>query len=109
MESQVRHAGRVKPFENFFLVDTCSDGVGGGLGAWQVAARWSMADFADRDILGGIGTTGTLGVNWYWTPYARMQFNYLYGDIQANDLNAATGAPPYGHFQAVTARFMVDY
>ena len=32
--------GKVKPFENFFMVDTCDGCSGGGWGAWQVAARY---------------------------------------------------------------------
>lgn len=101
--------GRVEPFENFFLVDRCRGGVGSGMGAWQVAARWSYADFADEDILGGVGESATLGLNWYWTPYARMQFNYIYGEIDQNAGNAPTGAPAFGNYQILGTRFMVDF
>ncbi len=101
--------GRVKPFENFFLVDRCSGGTGHGMGAWQLAARWSYADFSDQDIQGGEGESITAGLNWHWTPYARMQFNYIYGEIENNDLNAAAGAPNYGHYQIIGTRFIVDF
>ncbi|TWT96815.1 Phosphate-selective porin O and P [Botrimarina colliarenosi] len=100
---------RITPFENFFLVDTCRGGCGHGMGAWQIAARWSYADFADQDIQGGVGESFTLGLNWYWTAYSRMQFNYLYGEIDQNDLNAAAGAPNFGNYQVLGARFMVDF
>ncbi len=99
---------RVEPFENFFLVDTCCDGVRGGWGAWQVAARYSMCDYSDNDIQGGIGESFTLGMNWHWNPWARMQFNYIYGNIYANDLNAVNGINS-GDYQVVGARFMVDF
>jgi len=102
--------GRPKPFENFFLVDTCNDGIRGGWGAWQIAARWSMGDLSDDDIQGGVGESVTFGVNWYWNPYARMQFNYGYGNVYNNDLNAdlVTGVN-FGHYQVLGARFMVDF
>lgn len=101
--------GRVKPFENFFLVDTCRDGVQGGLGAWQIAARYSYADFADDDILGGEAESFTAGLNWHWTPYSRMQFNYIYGEIENNADNAPAGAPDFGDYHIIGTRFMVDF
>lgn len=101
--------GRVIPFENFFLVDRCCGGTGGGMGAWQVALRWSYADFSDDDIQGGVGESLTAGLNWHWTPYSRMQFNYIYGDIEQNDLNAAAGAPNFGTYHILGTRIMVDF
>lgn len=99
--------GRIKPFEDFFLVRTCDGGLGRGWGAWQLAARWSYADFNNDDILGGEGESLTLGLNWYWTAYARMQFNYIMGEI---DNNAVTrGVPLSGDYEIVGARFMVDF
>jgi phosphate-selective porin OprO/OprP len=95
---------RVKPLENFFLVDRCSGGHGHGWGAWQVAARYSYADFNDHDIFGGIGKSFTFGLNWHWTPYSRMQFNYIIGDIedQSTDLIDA-------NYHIIGSRFMVDF
>ncbi|MCA9260381.1 MAG: ATPase, partial [Planctomycetales bacterium] len=101
--------GRVKPFENFWLVDTCCDGVRSGWGAWQVALRWSWLDLVDDDIRGGVGHSVTAGLNWHWTPYSRMQFNYIYGNIEENDINAAGGGPNYGHYSIIGTRFMVDF
>ncbi|WP_425400959.1 OprO/OprP family phosphate-selective porin [Aeoliella sp.] len=100
--------GRVKPFENFFLVDTCCDGVRGGWGAWEVAVRFSRLDLSDNDIQGGIGESVTFGMNWYWNPNARMQFNYIYGNIWDNADNAVGGID-YGDYQILGARFMVDF
>ena len=64
--------GRVEPFENFFHVETCEGCTKRGMGAWQVAARLSHANFNDGDILGGIGSNLTLALNWYWNAHARM-------------------------------------
>ncbi len=99
---------RVIPFENFFLVDTCGDGVRGGWGAWQIAARFSAVDLSDNDIQGGIGRSFTAALNWHWNPWARMQVNYLYGDIYDNAFNAVGGID-FGNYQIVGARFMVDF
>ncbi|HEY3392145.1 MAG TPA: porin, partial [Lacipirellulaceae bacterium] len=84
------------------------DGVRSGCGAWQVAARWSYGDLADDDILGGVGESFTFGLNWLWNPWARMQFNYIYGDIHDNALNAAGGVD-FGHYHILGTRFMVDF
>ena len=105
---------RIKPFENFFLVDTCCDGVQGGWGAWQIAYRWSYADFNDDNIQGGRGTSHTLGLNWYWNAYARMQFNAIYGEIDDAAINDGdnTGNPAdalSGNYTLLGARFMVDF
>lgn len=107
--------GRIKPFENFFLVDTCCDGVRGGWGAWQLAYRYSYANFNDNDINGGIGNSHTLGLNWYWSPYARMQFNAIYGTIDdrnvlddADDPASSLGTFS-GDYSILGARFMVDF
>lgn len=104
--------GRVKPFENFFLVNTCCDGVKGGWGAWQVAYRMSYANFSDADVLGGRGFSHTLGLNWLWNPYARMQFNAIYGEIDDregfDDANNSLG-PVAGNYTILGTRFMVDF
>ena len=95
---------RLKPFENFFAVRDCDQKVKRGLGAWQVAARYSFADLTDQDIIGGQGDSLTLATNWYWNPYARMQFNWISGEINR---------PPFtdvgGKYQSVGVRFMVDF
>jgi phosphate-selective porin OprO/OprP len=100
--------GRTKPLENFFLVRTCDGGCGHGWGAWQIAARYSYGDFSDRDIGGGIGESLTLGLNWWWNPYARVQFNYIYGEIKDRDIT------PYfaendGWYNIFGTRFMCDF
>lgn len=108
---------RIKPLENFFLVDTCNDGVRGGWGAWQIAYRISYADFNDDNIFGGRGLSHTLGVNWYWNAYARLQFNAIYGEIEDaaisdgdnnNDVAAVIPARS-GDYTILGMRAMVDF
>lgn len=62
--------GRVKPSHNF--------GKGGGLGAWEIAGRWSYLDLNDNDIQGGRLNNLTAGLNWYLNPYTKFQMNYIY-------------------------------
>jgi phosphate-selective porin OprO/OprP len=97
---------RVVPYENFFLVDRCDGGVGGGCGAWQVALRLSYLDLTDHDILGGIGESVTLGLNWYWNPYARLQFNYSYGQIYDHE---PVAGQTFGDYHIVGTRLNIDF
>lgn len=97
---------RIKPFENFFLVNTCRDGVRGGWGAWQIAYRYSYADLSDDNILGGVGSSHTFGLNWYWTAYSRMQFNAIYGEI---DEHQPVAGLTVGNYTILGTRFMVDF
>ncbi|WP_350208801.1 porin [Botrimarina sp.] len=99
---------RVVPNENFYLVDTRC-GVKKGLGAWQVALRWSYLDLADGDIRGGDGQALTAALNWHWTPYAKLQFNYINGQINDNGANAPPGAPAFGDYEILGMRFAVDF
>ena len=111
---------RIKPIENFFLVDTCNDGVQGGWGPWQVAYRVSYADFNDENIFGGRGLSHTFGLNWYWNAYSRMQFNAIYGEIDdaaisdGDNTRLSDGTTPpasilSGNYAVLGMRFMVDF
>ena len=96
--------GRVKPYENFFSVRDHEGNRAFGLGAWQIAARYSYADLDDGDIDGGVGESFTLGLNWWWNPNARMQFNYLVGQIDRDII-----PDDQGNYQILGARWMVDF
>ncbi|MDP6630526.1 MAG: porin [Kiritimatiellia bacterium] len=48
----------------------------GGMGAWEVAARYSRLDL-DDGILGGTEDNVTVGLNWYVNAYTRFMFNYV--------------------------------
>ncbi|MGV0005460.1 MAG: OprO/OprP family phosphate-selective porin [Candidatus Porifericomitaceae bacterium WSBS_2022_MAG_OTU9] len=49
----------------------------GGIGAWQVAARYSSIDLTDQGIAGGEQDNITLGVNAYLTPIIRVAADYI--------------------------------
>ncbi len=98
--------GRVKPFENFFLVDRCKGSRGHGWGALQVAARFSYLDLSDDDILGGVGSNFTAALNWFWTSHSKVQLNYIYGDIRDH---ADVGGFTAGTYNVYGLRYMVDF
>jgi phosphate-selective porin OprO/OprP len=61
----------------------------GGWGAWQVALRYSSADFTDTNVnvFGGEEDNLTVGLNWYPTPTLKFMANY----VTVLDLDRATG------------------
>ncbi len=103
---------RVKPFENFFVVDRCTGGTGRGWGALGMGLRADYLDLSDSDIRGGQGYALTAGLNWYWTAYSKIQANMVMGEIE----NAGQGrsAVPLaagidGDFSILGFRYMIDF
>jgi phosphate-selective porin OprO/OprP len=50
----------------------------GGIGAWEVAMRYSSLDLNDGAIEGGEADSMTLGLNWYPVPMLRFSANYVH-------------------------------
>ena len=74
-----RHAGVhtwMDVDEEFFLVRQ-GRRVAYGLGAWELAARYSNIVLNDKNIQGNNLTDFTVGLNWYLNKYTRMKFNYI--------------------------------
>jgi phosphate-selective porin OprO/OprP len=82
--------GRVKPNKNF--------GKDKGAGAWEVALRYSDADFNSKDILGGEQQDITLGVNWYLNPVTRVMLNNVFANIK-----------DVGNVNVFEVRFQIDF
>lgn len=105
--------GRVKPLENFFIVERCRGGIGKGMGALSVGLRYDYLDLVSSDIQGGVGDAWTLGVNWYWTAYSKLQTNLTWGEIdQAGEGQAQSpGLAPdvSGDFGVLGMRYMIDF
>ena len=64
----------------------------GGLGAWQLAMRFSSIDLTDEDINGGEQQAMTLGLNWFPAPNLRFIANYV--NILDVDGGPASGDEP---------------
>lgn len=89
---------RVKPNNNFDLQ--------GGLGAWEIAVRWSYLDLNDGGIDGGEETNYTVGVNWYLNPALRVMVNYVYGNVEDRTIG---GTISDADINSVAGRFAVDF
>lgn len=82
----------------------------GGAGAFQIAARYSYADYSTEDVLGGVGHAVTLGFNWYWSRRASMQVNYVRGEISDRMVMDGNGAVfDGGDYDIVGIRFRVNF
>jgi len=57
-----------------------------GLGAVELAVRWSYIDLNSQDIRGGYMYEMTYGINWYWNPYTKVMFNYVQPQLNDPDL-----------------------
>lgn len=70
---------RTKPNSNF-LED-------GGLGAWEVMARYSSLDLNEESagVCGGKMDNSTIGLNWYLHSNARLMFNYVMASVKDHD------------------------
>ncbi len=62
--------GRIKPLVNA--------GDHGGVGAWELAIRYSTLNLNDNVINGGIEENTTIGLNWYLNPQLRFMTNFVY-------------------------------
>ncbi|PHZ85709.1 OprO/OprP family phosphate-selective porin [Paremcibacter congregatus] len=65
----------------------------GGMGAWQVAARFDRIDLTDETFFGGEQDTFLVGLNWYLNRHTRFMMNYSHAniknatDVSKNDVN----------------------
>lgn len=80
----------------------------GGMGAWQVAARYDVINLNDENIFGGEQKTWIVGVNWHLNDYSRIMLNYSQSDIkdafaQTNNVNGENKVDAFG------VRFQVDW
>ena len=81
---------RVVPRNNFYVTRDRNGRIIGSEGGWQVGARYQYASLNDGQINGGMLNALTLGVNWFFNPNAKLQFNY---DFCYRDFNNVTFKP----------------
>ena len=55
----------------------------GGLGAFEIAARFSYIDLNDKDVAGGRLTDLSFALNWYPTYATRVSFNVVRADRES--------------------------
>jgi phosphate-selective porin OprO/OprP len=77
-----RKAGAVDRVIPFHSLSKC----GQGMGAWEIAARWSHLDLTDNQIQGGDMQNMTLGLNWYANPNCKCVFNYIHSWAQSRPI-----------------------
>ncbi len=65
----------LKPASNAF-------GAAGGIGAWELAARYSGLDLMDDGTNGGELGDASVGLNWYLNPNTRVMCNYVKADLE---------------------------
>ena len=82
----------VKPKNPFFW------DAAGGIGAWEIAARYSYLDLNDKAVFGGKQENITVGLNWYVNNNMRMMFNWIHGTVQKTNLAGADRGAKYDAF-----------
>lgn len=74
----------------------------GGLGAWELAARYSSADLNDGDFDGGELSNITVALNWYINSNFRLMANYTRMlDIERAAVLTSTGGPLSGDHEGL--------
>lgn len=74
--------GETRPFKagNFDRVKPFTELGKDGLGAFEVALRYDHLDLSNTPIVARAGneaSSWTLGLNWYFNPYAKLMFNWV--------------------------------
>jgi phosphate-selective porin OprO/OprP len=71
--------GETRPFKggNFDRIKPFKELGKDGLGAFELALRYDHIDLSNKPSLGNEATSLTLGLNWYFNPYAKMMFNWV--------------------------------
>ncbi len=73
------------------VVPCCDWTPSGGLGAWELTGRVSHIDLNDVGVDGRRLTDFTVGCNWYWNRYTKLQFNWIHSmlnDVALGDSTA---------------------
>ena len=56
----------------------------GGIGVFELAARWSILNLKDDPITGGVERNWTAGVNWYPDKNIRLMANYIRAEVNGS-------------------------
>ena len=99
---------RVRPHTHFFKPNKCDGGIS-GMGAWQVGIRYNHLDLNDQGINGGILDNWTAGVNWFWNPNLKWQFNYSNTDRNVAAVTNPAISPGSGTIHGFGTRLAFDF
>lgn len=105
---------RVTPFTDFFGLGR--DSYICGWGAWEATARWSYVNLDDPNQIAypvaqpipgpppifpnpGSMNEATLGLNWYWNAYAKLQFCWMHCMLDDRATGDSTADIFAGRFQ----------
>jgi len=88
---------------------------GGGIGAWELAARYSQADLNFHDdrtagnggVAGGLQDVITVGLNWYMNNNVRLMFEYQ--DVSIDKRSSAGGAKNSLDYNAIASRLQFNF
>ncbi len=83
--------GRVKPNRNF-------GGAQKGLGALEVALKYSKTDLTHTKLVSGKQSEIAVGINWYLNPVSRVMLNYVRTNIEEK-----------GNLNIIQGRFQIDF
>jgi phosphate-selective porin OprO/OprP len=101
------YLGKQGPHTPFWLVRDNNGNFNSGLGAWELAARYSYVNLNDGTgsarIQGGIMDGLTVGVNWYLNNNLKLQFDYVHNN--RSDL-PATAVPGNTDGLGIRCQFM---
>ena len=61
-----------------------------GKGAWEIAARFSDINLTDGKVEGGDMQIGSLGLNWWLTPFFSLGVNYRYIWNNQNEMDGTS-------------------
>jgi phosphate-selective porin OprO/OprP len=105
--------GRVVPIENAFWLRGRNGRIF-GTGAWQVGYRLNYLDLNQKGVSGGTILGHTLGLNWFFNPNSKLQFNFDImernaGSLTANDAINSPGTGTQGFIYGLGMRFAADY
>jgi phosphate-selective porin OprO and OprP len=92
----------VTPFTNFWWKEGTM-----GLGAWEVAVRYSYLNLDNGPIQGGVMDGFTAGINWYLNTNMKIQFEYVHN--QRWDKGTAGGGTVPGVVDAFGTRVQISF